>query len=109
MSSATLIDDFGLKPLRASADEDLHDLIAERYERAAIVVTSNLDFDEWDQAFATNRLLASATLDRLRHNAYCLELDGPSYRDPKVAPAPKNGASKRAEKAVQKAVENTAK
>lgn len=43
--------------------EDLHDL-AERYERAATIVTSNLDFDEWDQAFATNRLLASATLDR---------------------------------------------
>jgi len=32
-------------------------------------VTSNLDVTEWDQAFAMNRLLASATLDRLRHNA----------------------------------------
>ena len=89
-----IIDDFGLKPLRAPADEDLHDLIAERYERAATIITSNLDFHEWDQAFATNRLLASATLDRLRHNAYCLELDGPSYRDPKVAPASKKGAAK---------------
>lgn len=84
-----VIDDFGLKPLRAPADEDLHDLIAERYERAATVVTSNLDFDEWDQAFATNRLLASATIDRLRHNSYCLELDGRSYRDPRVPPASK--------------------
>jgi DNA replication protein DnaC len=84
-----IIDDFGLKPLRAPADEDLHDLIAERYEQAATIVTSNLDFDEWDQAFAANRLLASATLDRLRHNAYCLQLEGPSYRDPKVAPASK--------------------
>jgi len=37
-----IIDDFGLKPLRAPADEDLHDLIAERYERAATIVTSNL-------------------------------------------------------------------
>jgi DNA replication protein DnaC len=37
-----IIDDFGLKPLRAPADEDLHDLIAERYEQAATVVTSNL-------------------------------------------------------------------
>jgi hypothetical protein len=42
----------------------------------------------------TNRLLASATLDRLRHNAYCLELDGPSYRDPKVPPASKKTAPK---------------
>lgn len=91
-----IIDDFGLKPLRAPADEDLHDLIAERYERCATIVTSNLDFDEWDQAFATNRLLASATLDRLRHNAYCLELDGPSYRDPKVAPGRPRRRLKRA-------------
>ena len=96
-----IIDDFGLKPLRAPADEDLHDLIAERYERAATIVTSNLDFDELDQAFAVNRLLASATIDRLRHNAYCLELDGPSYRDPKVGPAPK--------KSLQKPSTNTAK
>jgi DNA replication protein DnaC len=82
-----IIDDFGLKPLRPPADEDLHDLIAERYERASTVVTSNLDFDEWDQAFPNNRLLASATVDRLRHNAYCIELEGPSGRSPKIAPS----------------------
>lgn len=81
-----IIDDFGLKPLRSPADEDLHDLIAERYETAATIVTSNLDFPEWDQAFPNNKLLASATLDRLRHNAYCLTLDGQSYRAPKLAP-----------------------
>mgnify|MGYP001626469798 FL=1 len=92
-----ILDDFGLKPLRAPADEDLHDLIAERYERAATIVTSNLDFDEWDQAFATNRLLAAATLDRLRHNAYCLELTGHSYRDPKVPPASKTTPSTKAQ------------
>ena len=99
--SLLIIDDFGLKPMRAPADEDLHDLIAERYERCATIVTSNLDFDEWDQAFATNQLLASATLDRLRHDAYCLELDGPSYRDPKVAPTSR--------KTPQKGSENTSK
>ena len=81
-----IIDDFGLKPLRPPADEDLHDLIAERYETAATIVTSNLDFTEWDQAFPANRLLASATLDRRRHNAYCLVLDGDSYRAPKLPP-----------------------
>lgn len=82
-----IIDDFGLKPLRPPADEDLHDLIAERYEQTSTIVTSNLDFTEWDQAFPANRLLASATLDRLRHNAYCMVLDGQSYRAPKLAPA----------------------
>ena len=77
-----IIDDFGPKPLRPPADEDLHELIAERYETAATIVTSNLDLPEWDQAFPANKLLASATLDRLRHNAYCLVLDGTSYRAP---------------------------
>jgi DNA replication protein DnaC len=86
-----IVDDFGLKPLRPPADEDLHDLIAERYEQAATIVTSNLDFSEWDQAFPANRLLASATLDRLRHNAYCLVLDGQSYRAPKLGPVGTRG------------------
>jgi DNA replication protein DnaC len=53
-----IIDDFGLKPLRAPADENLHDLIADLYERMATIVTSNLDFTEWDQAFPGNLLLA---------------------------------------------------
>lgn len=83
-----IVDDFGLKPLRPPADEDIHDLIAERYEQASTIVTSNLDFAEWDEAFPNNRLLASATIDRLRHNAYCIELEGPSNRNPKVAPPP---------------------
>jgi len=81
-----IIDDFGLKPLRAPADEDLHDLVAERYEKVTTIVTSNLDFSEWDQAFPANKLLGSATLDRLRHNAYCLVLDGESFRVPQVGP-----------------------
>jgi len=38
-------------------------------------------------AFPANRLLASATVDRLCHNAYCLGLDGPSYHNPRQSPA----------------------
>lgn len=82
-----IIDDFGLKPLRAPQDEDLHDLVAERYEQGATVITSNLDFDEWGDAFP-NRLLGAATLDRLRHGAYRLTLEGESYRSPRTLPEP---------------------
>ena len=60
-----IIDDFGLKPLRPPEDETFHDLMAERYERAATVLTSNLDFGEWGEAFPANKLLGAATLDRL--------------------------------------------
>ena len=80
-----VIDDFGLKPLRAPQDEDLHDLIAKRYEQGATIVTSNLDFSEWGDAFP-NRLLGAATLDRLRHGAYRLTLEGESYRSPRPMP-----------------------
>ena len=77
-----VIDDFGLKPLRPPHDEDFHDLVAERYERAATLVTSNLDFPEWGDAFP-NRLLGAATLDRLRDGAYRIVLDGESHRKPR--------------------------
>ena len=69
-----IIDDFGLKPFKLGQDEDFHDLIAERYERVATIITSNLDFSEWGQAFP-NKLLGASTLDRLRHAAYRLVLD----------------------------------
>ncbi|MCB1606186.1 MAG: ATP-binding protein [Xanthomonadales bacterium] len=55
------------------------------------MITSNLDFDEWDQAFPANRILGVATLDRLRHAAYRVVLDGDSFRaprDPAQAPKP---------------------
>ena len=89
-----IIDDFGLKPLRAPQDEDLHDLVAERYEQAATIVTSNLDFAEWGDAFP-NRLLGAATLDRLRHAAYRLTLEGESYRAPRPLPASAAAAKRR--------------
>jgi DNA replication protein DnaC len=91
-----IIDDFGLKPLRSPHDEDLHDLIAERYERASTIITSNLDFPEWGDAFP-NRLLGAATLDRLRHGAYRVILDGDSYRAPRPLPeSAKAGVAKKA-------------
>lgn len=81
-----IIDDFGLKPLRPPQDEDFHELIAERYERTATIVTSNLDFGEWADAFPANRMLGAATIDRLRHGAHRIVLDGASYRSPRPAP-----------------------
>ena len=85
-----IVDDFALKPLRSPLDEDLHDLVAERYERFSTIVTSNLDFSEWGEAFP-NRILGAATLDRLRDGAYRLVLEGESYRKPK--PLTKGSAS----------------
>ena len=74
-----VLDDFGLKPLRAPGPEDLYDIIHERYERASIVLTSNRDRAEWPELFG-EPLLASAALDRLTHRAHFLEITGASYR-----------------------------
>jgi DNA replication protein DnaC len=78
-----IIDDFALKPIRPPHDEDFHELIAERYERAPTIITSNLDLGEWGEAFPANKMLGAATLDRLRHGAYRVLLDGPSFRAPR--------------------------
>ena len=80
-----IIDDFGLKPLKGPQDEDFPDVISERYERKSTLVTSNLDIPEWPDAFP-NRILGAATIDRLRHGAYKVVLDGKSYRDARAQP-----------------------
>jgi DNA replication protein DnaC len=74
-----VLDDFGLKPLRAPGPEDLYDIIHERYERGSILLTSNRDRSEWVDLFG-EPLLASAALDRLTHRAHFVEITGPSYR-----------------------------
>lgn len=93
-----IVDDFGLKPLKPAQDEDFHDVISERYERKSTIVTSNLDIPEWTDAFP-NRILGEATVDRLRHGAYTVVLEGKSYRSPRPA-------SKSARIACQKSPEN---
>ena len=51
-------------------------------------MTSNLDFPEWGDVFPANRMLGVATLDRLRHGAYRLILEGDSFRAPRPLPDP---------------------
>lgn len=81
-----IIDYFAVKPLHPPHDEDFHDLIAARYERAASIVTSNLDLSEWGDAFPDNRIQGAATLDRLRRGVYRVVIEGESFRKPKPMP-----------------------
>ena len=74
-----IIDDFALKPLSRTEEEDLHELIDKRSEQASTLVTSNLAPHEWVDAFS-NKLLGVATLDRLQFKATLLTIDGKSYR-----------------------------
>lgn len=80
-----ILDDFGLKPLGPPMDEDFHELVSERHERGSIVLTTNLDFEEWGAAFP-NPILGAATVDRLRDQAHRVLIDGDSYRRPRPFP-----------------------
>jgi DNA replication protein DnaC len=74
-----VIDDLGLRPLSAQASEDLYEIIRERYERKALIVTSNRTFHEWPDMFSDS-LLASAALDRLTHHSRTIVIEGQSFR-----------------------------
>ena len=78
-----IIDEFGLKPMKDHDDEYIHEIIAKRYELKPTIITSNLSIDEYHQAFS-NKLLAVATIDRIRHDAYKVILSGKSYRSLKT-------------------------
>lgn len=89
--SLLILDDFGLKPLTPPADEDFHELVSERYERGSIIITSNLDFGEWGTAFP-NPVMGAATIDRLRHQAHRVVIQGGSFRKPRPSPGKKKKA-----------------
>ena len=87
--------------------EDFHDVIAERYERKSTIVTSNLDVPEWTDAFP-NRILGEATIDRLRHGAYTVVLEGKSYRSPRsVSNLPGNKDKKKTKNSTLKGGEKS--
>jgi DNA replication protein DnaC len=77
-----ICDDFEVKPLRSP--EDVHDLIAERYEVTTTVLMSDRDFGEWGEPFASNKMIGPATLDRLCHDVYRVVFDADSCRSFKL-------------------------
>lgn len=74
-----ILDDFGLQSLNESQQEDLYQIIAQRYERSSTIITSNRDFDEWPSIFV-NPLLGTAALDRLVHKGIQVIIEGSSFR-----------------------------
>ena len=74
-----LLDDLGYLPQGAEESEVLFTLIAERYERRSLGITSNLVFSQWEHIFA-NPMATAAAIDRVVHHSVILEFDVPSYR-----------------------------
>jgi DNA replication protein DnaC len=74
-----ICDELGYLSFSRSGAELLFQVFADRYERASLLVTSNLPFSEWGQVFQGERMTA-ALLDRLTHRCQIFEMNAESYR-----------------------------
>lgn len=74
-----IIDEVGYTRLSAEQAHQLFELVAARYERGAMIITSNLSFAEWGGLLG-DEVLATALLDRLLHHAELITINGRSYR-----------------------------
>ena len=76
---ALIIDDLGYVQQSREEMEVLFILLAERYERGSLLVSSNLPFSKWEQIFK-DPMTTAAAIDRLIHHSVIIELNIPSYR-----------------------------
>lgn len=74
-----ILDDFGISPIKDGIARDLLELMDDRHGNKSTIITSQLPLNNWHDAI-TDKTLADAILDRLVHNAYKIELKGPSMR-----------------------------
>lgn len=74
-----ILDELGFIPFHKDGAELLFDVISECYETTSVIVTTNLEFGQWNTVFGDKRLTA-AIIDRLVHHAHILTFTGPSYR-----------------------------
>ena len=80
-----ILDDFGLDRLNATHCRDLLEIVEDRYGSNSILITAQLPVSQWHGVFE-DATIADATLDRLVHNAYRIELRGPSRRAAAATP-----------------------
>ncbi|WP_445669191.1 IS21-like element helper ATPase IstB [Margalitia sp. FSL K6-0131] len=74
-----ILDELGYVPFQKEGSELLFHIIADCYEHKSVIVTSNLEFGQWNRVFGDNRL-TSALVDRLVHHAHVIAFTGESYR-----------------------------
>lgn len=75
-----IIDEIGYLPLKREEANLFFQVISRRYEKGAVILTSNLPFGQWDSAFAQDAVLTAAMLDRILHHSHIVQIQGESYR-----------------------------
>ena len=74
-----VLEDLGMKHLPPTAAEDLLEIVVRRYEKGAIIMTTNRPLEDWGQVLG-DTAAAGAILDRFLHHAEIIRLQGRSYR-----------------------------
>jgi DNA replication protein DnaC len=74
-----VIDEVGFVPLHKEAAELLFQVVSACYEQKSLIITSNLEFSQWNTVFGDSRLTA-ALIDRLIHHSHIVVFSGESYR-----------------------------
>ena len=75
-----IVDELGFLPIDKAGADLLFQVISQRYEQGALVITPNRAFKDWPEIFNNDSTLTSAILDRLLHHAETIVLQGKSYR-----------------------------
>ena len=75
-----IVDEIGYLPFGREQANLFFQVVARRYEKGSLVLTSNLAFGSWDDAFAADAVLTAAMLDRILHHATVVQIAGESYR-----------------------------
>ena len=75
-----IIDEIGYLPMSREQANLFFQVVAQRYERGAMILTSNLTFGSWDTAFAGDTVLTAAMLDRILHHSTIVSISGESFR-----------------------------
>ena len=78
--SLLIIDEIGYLPMSRDQANLFFQVIANRYEKGSVILTSNLSFGQWDETFAGNTALTAAMLDRILHHSHVIQIKGDSYR-----------------------------
>jgi DNA replication protein DnaC len=77
--SLLIVDEIGYLPVTPGGGNLFFQLVNARYEKGAMILTSNLGFAEWGEIFG-DPVVATALLDRLLHHAVVIQIEGSSYR-----------------------------
>ena len=78
-ASLLIVDEIGYLPITTGGANLFFQLVNARYEKGAMILTSNRGFAEWGEVFG-DPVVATALLDRFLHHAVVIQIEGASYR-----------------------------